>query len=72
MKNNNLSILLAATIFLFVSCTKKRDAPSVSDNILNYTINEIPVTTDYNVGAFYYNFTTFNPSISQVPSVGKY
>ncbi|MCW3092983.1 MAG: hypothetical protein JWP81_4052 [Ferruginibacter sp.] len=60
-------------VFLFLnSCTKKIDAPSIDDNILNYTIKEIPVTTDYTVGAFYYNFGTFNASITEVPVVGKY
>ena len=72
MKNIKLSLFIISALCIFSSCTKKSNAPSVADNILNYTINEIPVTTDYIVGAFYYNFTAFNTSITQVPSVGKY
>ena len=72
MKKLQFSIFIITCFVIFSACTKKVDAPSVADNILNYTIKEIPVTTDYTVGAFYYNFTTFNTSISQVPSVGKY
>lgn len=54
------------------SCTKEEEVPKATDNILSYKISEIPVTADYNVGAFYYNFPTFNTSITEVPIVGKY
>ena len=72
MKKINFSLFIIAAVSIFSSCTKKNDGPTVADNVLNYTINEIPVTTDYNVGAFYYNFTTFNAAITQVPTIGKY
>jgi hypothetical protein len=72
MKKLQFSLFVIAGLGFFASCTKKNVGPSVADNILNYTIKEIPVTTDYTVGAFYYNFTTFNTSITQVPSVGTY
>ena len=58
MRKIDILLFIIAALSIFSSCTKKGDAPSVADNILNYTINEIPVTTDYTVGAFYYNFTT--------------
>jgi hypothetical protein len=72
MKKVNFTLYMIVVFSIFSSCTKKSDAPTAADNILNYTINEIPVTTDYNVGAIYYNFTTFNTAITQVPTVGKY
>lgn len=64
-----LPVLVA---FLLFSCKKNNTGPSVSSNVLDYKINEIPVTQDYTVGAFYYNFTAFNPAITEVPVVGKY
>ena len=72
MRKIDILLFTIATLSIFSSCTKKGDAPSVADNILNYTINEIPVTTDYTVGAFYYNFTAFNTNTVEVPTVGKY
>jgi hypothetical protein len=64
-------IIIAALTFLY-SCSKKDTGPKASDNILAYSIKEIPVTEDYTVGAFYYNFGTFNAAITEVPVVGKY
>lgn len=72
MKKVQFVLHILVGIIVFSSCLKKRDAPSVEDNILNYTIKEIPVTADYIVGAFYYNFSTFNTSIKEVPTVGTY
>ncbi|HMH23314.1 MAG TPA: glycoside hydrolase family 99-like domain-containing protein [Puia sp.] len=59
-------------LLVFYSCKKNNTGPSASDNILAYDIKEIPVTQDYTVGAFYYNFGTFNVNIKEVPTVGKY
>jgi hypothetical protein len=59
-------------ILLLFSCKKNNTGPSVSSNVLDYQIKEIPVTQDYTVGAFYYNFGSFNTNITQVPVVGKY
>jgi hypothetical protein len=72
MKKINFKLFFIVAAGIFSSCVKKNEAPTVADNILNYTIKEVPVTTDYNVGAFYYNFTTFNTAITQVPTIGKY
>lgn len=59
--------------FVFISsCVKKADTPTAEDNILNYEIEEIPVTENYTVGAFYYNFGTFNTAIKETPVAGKY
>jgi hypothetical protein len=69
IKNSFLALLAITTIF---SCKKYSTGPSVNDNILAYDIKEIPVTQDYVVGAFYYNFGTFNANIKEVPVVGKY
>jgi hypothetical protein len=66
MKKINFTLFILVAVITISSCTKKNDAPTVADNILNYTINEIPVTTDYNVGAIYYNFTTFNLSLIHI------
>ncbi|MBM3414531.1 MAG: hypothetical protein FJY16_06305 [Bacteroidetes bacterium] len=72
MKKIKFSILILTAVSVFSSCTKENDAPKAEDNILAYSINEVPVTADYNVGAFYYNFSTFNTAITEVPVVGKY
>ena len=72
MKNLKFPFIITAAVIFLFSCTKKDNAPTAADNILAYTINEIPVTTDYTVGAFYYNFGTFNAAITEVPIAGKY
>jgi len=60
-----LALLLAAS---FTSC-KKKD-PTVADSLVDYPIPEVPVTSNYNVGAFYYNFGSFSANIKQMPVVG--
>lgn len=70
MKKIVFYISLAAVVL--TSCTKTEDAPTAEDNILNYEIPEVPVTENYVVGAFYYNFGTFNANIKEVPVVGTY
>jgi hypothetical protein len=72
MKKIFFSLLILTAINTFYSCTKESDAPAASDNILAYDIKEVPVTSDYNVGAIYYNFGTFNTAITEVPAVGVY
>lgn len=72
MKRNHLHIVsVCAAVLLLFSC-KKNDGPSIDDYFLNYEIKEIPVTADYTVGAFYYNWGTFNAAIKELPTVGKY
>jgi hypothetical protein len=63
------AVLLSLTLF---SCVKDGTGPSVEDNILNYEIEEIPVTTNYTVGALYNSFGTFNANVKEVPVAGKY
>ena len=65
-----LYITLFSTVLF--ACKKYSTGPSPSDNVLNYKIDEIPVTTDFIVGAFYYNFGGFNANITEIPVVGKY
>src|SRR5262245_66474364 len=72
MKKRIAFLIGGCLALLFTACTKKVDAPSASDNILAYDIEEVPVTQDYVVGAWYYNFGTFNAAITEVPAVGKY
>jgi hypothetical protein len=62
-----LLLLILAGLF---SC--KKNDPTVEDNFLNYQIPDVPVTSNYTVGAFYYSFSTFNANITEVPVVGKY
>ncbi|MGN8068532.1 glycoside hydrolase family 99-like domain-containing protein [Mucilaginibacter sp. SG564] len=62
-----LLLLISAGLF---SC--KKNDPSVKDNFLNYQIPDVPVTSNYTVGAFYYTFTTLNANVTQIPTVGKY
>ena len=57
---------------VFSSCVKKNDAPTAEDNFLNYKIEEVPVTQDYIVGAFYSTFATFNANVKDTPVTGKY
>jgi hypothetical protein len=72
MKRNSFKILsFAIATLLFFSC-RKNDGPSIDDYFLNYEIPEVPVTADYTVGAFYYNWGTFNANIKELPTVGKY
>ena len=59
-------------ILLLFSCKKNNTGPSVTSNVLDYQIKEIPVTQDYMVGAVYYNFSSFNVNITEVPVAGKY
>ena len=71
MKINIIPTILSILVLLF-SCKKYNTGPTPADNFLDYKINEIPVTQDYLVGAFYYNFGAFNAAITEVPAVGKY
>jgi len=71
MKNLKFSFFIIAAVIFLYSC-KKDDAPKASDNILAYEIPEVPVTENFVVGAFYYNFGTFNTAITEVPVAGKY
>jgi hypothetical protein len=66
------SIIGGCLVLFFTACVKKDNGPSVSDNILNYEIKEIPVAEDFVVGAWYYNLASFNNAITEVPVVGKY
>ncbi|MDN5288488.1 MAG: hypothetical protein JWR38_4762 [Mucilaginibacter sp.] len=71
MKNKNLYIISCFTLLIVTglfSC--KKNKPTVTDNFLNYTIPDIPVTSNYTVGAFYYTFGSFNANITQKPTVG--
>jgi hypothetical protein len=51
---------------------KDNTGPSPSSSVLAYTINEIPVTKDYVVGAFYYDNSAWNTAVQRVPVVGDY
>jgi hypothetical protein len=73
MKFNNIfkySCMIVLIGFMISSC-KKKD-PSIDNYFLNYTIPEVPVTSDYTVGAFYYANTVFNANIKYTPLAGKY
>ncbi len=64
------SLLILLMSVELLSC--KKNDPSVKDNFLNYQIPDVPVTSNYTVGAFYYSFTTLNANVAQIPTVGKY
>ncbi|MBO9561215.1 MAG: glycoside hydrolase family 99-like domain-containing protein [Niastella sp.] len=72
MKTNKQTIYTLIIVATSLFACKKNDGPSVDDYFLNYEIKEIPVTSDYTVGAFYYSWGTFNANIKEVPTVGKY
>ncbi|WP_345952911.1 glycoside hydrolase family 99-like domain-containing protein [Mucilaginibacter sp. PAMB04168] len=65
-------LLLVLLVGSLASCKKDNEDPSVEDSFLNYEIEEIPVTENYNVGAFYTFFTTFNANVKETPVLGKY
>jgi len=69
MKNKYLYRYSTILLILigFVSC-KKSTVPQVTDSFLDYTIPEVPVTSNYTVGAFYYAPTVFNANITQKPA----
>ncbi len=56
-----LAVLVVAGLF---SC-KKKDPTPANSTIVDYPIPEVPVTSNYVVGAFYYTFTSFNANIVQ-------
>lgn len=64
------SLLILLMSVGLLSC--KKNDPSVKDNFLNYQIPDVPVTSNYTVGAFYYTFTTLNVNVTQIPTIGKY
>ena len=69
----NKCCLAILSIFLVtVGCKKEAHGPKIDDYFLNYDIPEVPVTADYEVGAFYYTWGTFNPGITEVPTLGQY
>ena len=73
MKNKRFyiySILMLLMIIGVSSC--KKAAVTASDNFLAYTIPNVPVTSNYLVGAFYYSFSSFSANVTEVPTVGKY
>ncbi|MDD4922236.1 MAG: hypothetical protein PHS30_07140 [Bacteroidales bacterium] len=70
LKILGLSMLVLPSIF--VSCAKEDAGPIIADYPLNYEIPEIPVTKDYTVGAFYFNFTSWTGTVTSVPVVWPY
>src|SRR4051812_24628525 len=56
---------------LSLASCKKKD-PSIDDYFLNYTIPDVPATSNYTVGAFYYTFSVFNANVKYTPLAGKY
>jgi hypothetical protein len=64
------SYLVLLACLVLNSC-KKKD-PSVDNYFLNYTIPEVPVTSDYLVGCFYYTYSTWPVGAQYVPTVGIY
>ncbi|MFA6085658.1 MAG: hypothetical protein WC743_14960, partial [Mucilaginibacter sp.] len=60
-----LAFLIAASLY---SC--KKNDPSVDDVFINYTIPDVPAAKNYLVGAFYYQFGSFNGVTPQKPVAG--
>jgi hypothetical protein len=55
MKTNiKYTLFTAVCLVFFISC-KKEDVPTIDEHPLNYTIQNIPVTSDIPVGAYLYN-----------------
>lgn len=53
-----------------ISC-QQEDEITAEDHLINYDIEEVPVTEDYTVGAFYVA-NNWNPNIEEEPLAGKY
>lgn len=62
-------ILFALFGLLLFAC--EDDTPTIDDHFLNYTIEDVPPTVDYVVGAHYKNFT-WDDDLSEIPTAGKY
>jgi len=72
MKRVTFQLAIAVSFAAVFSCKKSNDGASPSDNVLAYDIKEIPVTTDYTVGAFYNGNSTFSAVVTETPVAGKY
>src|SRR6267142_3471639 len=81
MKNSFSTFFIALFGLLLItglySCkkwavAKNNTGPTPQDNILAYSINEIPVTKNYTVGSFYYNNNTWTTAVQRVPVLGNY
>src|SRR4030042_354020 len=62
-------IFIVFICLLAFACEK--DQPSAEDHFLNYTIEDVPPTHDYIVGAHYKSFVWDN-DITEIPVAGKY
>src|SRR4030042_1228272 len=62
-------IFIVFICLLAFACEK--DQPSAEDHFLNYTIEDVPPTHDYIVGAHYKSFVWDN-DITETPVAGKY
>lgn len=69
MRNTNYIFFLFA--ILVASSCNEEDAPTAKDHFMNYTIEEVPVTEDYVVGALYNSFT-WDEDITETPQAGFY
>ncbi len=73
MKNKRFYIYSSLMLLMIAGVSScKKAAVTAADNFLNYTIPNVPATSDYLVGAFYYSFSSFSANITEVPTVGKY
>ncbi len=68
MKNIKYILIVFIGLLAF-AC--EEDQPGVDDHFLNYTIEDVPPTHDYIVGAHYKSFVWDN-DITEIPVAGKY
>ncbi|MFC2116134.1 glycoside hydrolase family 99-like domain-containing protein [Bacteroidota bacterium] len=68
MKNIKYIFIVLMGLLAF-AC--EEDRPSAEDHFLNYTIEDVPPTHDYIVGAHYKSFT-WDEDIMEIPTAGKY
>jgi len=67
----NINILVSGCLVLLIAVSScKKEFPSVDDHFLNYQIPDVPATKNYNVGAFYYTFSSWNTNIKEKAAVG--
>ncbi|NLR93505.1 glycoside hydrolase family 99-like domain-containing protein [Flammeovirga agarivorans] len=67
MKKMYSILVLALGLF---ACQQEEEITS-EDHLINYDIEEVPVTEDYTVGALYV-VNNWNPNIEEVPLAGQY
>ncbi|GAL68391.1 glycoside hydrolase family 99-like domain-containing protein [Jejuia pallidilutea] len=66
-----LNIIFYTSIIIFFGCEESNDPIVGEDHFLNYEVESVPVTQDYDLGAFYFS-GNFDPDFVEEPTLGRY